>query len=207
MLTDPFDMGEILIEELTNAGGLVSFFLFLPKRKIHQIFATDGIGDPEIYAGIFIFTVAHISGQYGKGVLRISSPLFDFQQGIYGKAMAQAMWRGLKKVHIADHPFGLIKADVFQRFVEQESDLLVCQRFLICTDQEKGTVIMRQYGFSNREIVFYLGNDLFWNGDQPVFTKFGLFNVKGAIITTIVVTSAVSGVLIFSYRIEPKEKR
>jgi len=98
------------------------------------------------------------------------------------------MWCGLKKVHIADHPFGLIKTRIFQHFVEQKSDLMVCRRFLIRTHQEKGTVIMRQYGFSNREIVFYLGNDLFWNGDQPVFTKFGLFNVKGAIITAIVVT-------------------
>jgi len=63
----------------------------------------------------------------------------------------------LKKVHIADHPFGLLNANLFYRLMEQESDLLICQRFLICTNQEKGTVIIRQYGFSNREIVFYNG--------------------------------------------------
>ena len=69
--------------------------------------------------------------------------------------------------------------------MEQESDLVVCQRFLICTDQEKGTVIMRQYGLANSEIVFYLGNNIFWNRYQSVFTKFGLLNVKGTIITAI----------------------
>ncbi len=35
--------------------------------------------DCEIDTGIFVFTVAHISGQYGKGVLGRFSPLFDFQ--------------------------------------------------------------------------------------------------------------------------------
>ena len=98
------------------------------------------------------------------------------------------MWRGLKKVHIADHPFGLLKADLFYRLMEQESDLLICRRSLIRTDQEKGALVMRQYGFSNREIVFYLGNNISWYGDQSVFTKFGLFNVKGAIIAAIVAT-------------------
>ena len=132
--------------------------------------------------------MAHISGQYGKGVLRIAVSLSDFEQGIHGKSMAQRMWCGLKKVHIADHPLGLIKADIFQRFVEQESNLVVCQRFLIRTDQEKGTVIMRQYGSANREIVFYLGNNRLGDWYQSVFTKFGLFNVKGAIITAIMVT-------------------
>jgi hypothetical protein len=72
--------------------------------------------------------VAHISGQYGKGILRIAVSLSDFEQGIHGKSMTQRMWCGLKKVHIADHPLGLIKADIFQRFVEQESDMAVrCQ--------------------------------------------------------------------------------
>ena len=83
------------------------------------MFATHGIRDPEIYAGVFVFTVAHISGQYGKGVLRISSPFSDFQQGIYGKAVAQTVGGGLKEVHIADYLFGLLKASIFQYFVEQ----------------------------------------------------------------------------------------
>ena len=49
---------------------------------------------------------------------------------------------------------------------------------------------MRQYGSANgeREIVFYLGNNRLGDWYQSVFTKFGLFNVKGAIITAIMVT-------------------
>jgi hypothetical protein len=71
--------------------------------------------------------------------------------------------------------------------VELESDLLVCGRFLIRTDQKKGAVIMK-YGLSDREIIFYSRNDLFRDRNQPVFRKFGLFNVKSAVIAAVVVT-------------------
>ena len=87
------------------------------------------------------------------------------------------MWIWLTEVHVSNHPSGLLKSDLFYGLMKKSSDLPICWRLLICTDQEKGAVVITQQGFSDGEIVFDMGNDIFGNGNEPILAELGPLDI------------------------------
>ena len=76
----------------------------------------------QIDGGILVFTVSHICGENGKGMLSGLSPLFYVDQGTHSEAVTQAMGGWVVEVHISDDLSGMIDADIFVAFMEQFAD-------------------------------------------------------------------------------------
>jgi hypothetical protein len=82
----------------------------------------------------------------------------------------------------------LLKADVFEGYMEQAAELEIRQRAVVSLNQEVRTLIISQHGLTYREVVFDLCDNAFWEGDESVLTELGSFDIYRGIIKTIVVS-------------------
>ena len=85
----------------------------------------------QIGAGVLIFAVPHVSGQYRQGMLGILTAGPNLSERVNGKRMSQAVRHGFAEGHITDDLPRLADADGLNGAMEDMAHLIVMQAPLL----------------------------------------------------------------------------